>query len=72
MEHKTTILGHVVSHDESTERGVYYLSSELDDDERKVFFDQAFIKGRAVFEDHSGVKYELSYTGSGYQLKKHI
>lgn len=69
---KRIIFGRTVSYDKSVEKGVYYLSMELDDDQKKVFFDQAYSKGRAVFEDHSGIKFELIYSGSEYQLKKHL
>jgi len=67
---KTIIKNHTVEHDESTRAGVRYLIYELDAEEAKVFFDQAFNQGYAVFEDHSGYKFKLIHHGSEYQLEK--
>ena len=63
-------MGHTVSYEESADKGIYYFNRELDDQERKVFFDQAYSKGEAVFEDHFGSKYKLIHHGSEYQLTK--
>ena len=64
------INGHIVAHDESVSRGIYYLIHELDAQEQKVFFDQAFNQGAATFEDHMGYKYKLIHHGAEYQLVK--
>ncbi len=71
METRTIIHGHPISHDESVKHGIYYLSHQLDADEAKVFFRQAFAHGSAVFEDHMGHKYELIHKGGEYQLVEH-
>jgi len=39
-------------------------------EEQKVFFDQAYEHGSAIFEDHMGYKYKLIHNGSEYQLVK--
>ena len=70
METKTIINGHTVSHDDSVSHGIYYLIHELDAQEQKVFFDQAYNTGVAVFEDHMGYKYKLVHHGAEYQLVK--
>lgn len=67
---KTTIHGHTVSYDESVNAGVRYLIYELDGEEAKVFFNQAFGHGSSVFEDHMGHKYKLISHGGEYQLTK--
>ena len=72
METKTRILEHIVSHDETVAHGIYYLTRELNAEELRVFFDQAYNKGFAVFEDHMGYKYKLIHHGSEYQLVKAI
>ena len=68
--HKSTIFGHIVSHDESVAHGIWYLTRELDAQEAKVFFDQAYNRGNAIFEDHMGYKYKLIHHGGEYQLVK--
>lgn len=67
---KTIILGHTVEHDDSVKQGIYYLMHELDAQEQRVFFDEAFSHGSATFEDHMGYKYKLVLHGSEYQLVK--
>lgn len=69
---KTTINGHTVSYEENVHSGIYYLSHELDAQEQKVFFDQAYNHGHAVFEDHAGYKFNLIHHGGEYQLVKAI
>ncbi len=64
------VFGHIVSHDESTSHGIYYLMHELDVEEVKVFFDQAYNRGTAIFEDHMGYKFKLIHHGGEYQLVK--
>lgn len=65
---KTTIKGHTVSHDSSVSGGVRYLTYELDMQEAKVFFNEAYDHVSAVFEDHLGHKYKLIHHGGEYQL----
>ena len=68
---KATIHGHTVSYDEkSVSSGARYLSLELDGQEAKVFFDQAYSHGSATFEDHMGYKYKLIHNGAEYSLVK--
>ncbi len=69
-EHKVTILGHTISYDETASHGIYYLTYQIDMQEKKVFFDQAFSHGFANFEDQMGSNYKLIHHGSEYQLVK--
>ena len=69
MEEKTTINGHIVSHDSSVDEGVRYLI-RIGAQESKVFFDEAFNQGSAMFEDHMGYKYKLAHNGSEYELTR--
>jgi hypothetical protein len=70
MNSKVTINGHIVSYDDSTKQGIYYLMHLIDAKEQKVFFDQAFSHGFAFFEDQRGGDYKLVHHGSEYQLVK--
>jgi hypothetical protein len=70
METKTFVYGHIVSHDERANPGIYYLTRQLDAQEAKVFFDQAYNHGSALFEDHMGYKFKLIHHGAEYQLVK--
>jgi len=70
METKTTVSGHIVSHDESVSAGLRYLMYTLNEEEKKVFFTQAFEHGSATFEDHMATKYKLIHNGSEYKLVK--
>jgi hypothetical protein len=72
MEKKVIINGHTVSYDELLHAGIYYLVHELDAEEQKVFFDQAYNHGHAIFEDHMGYKFNLVHHGSEYQLVKPV
>ena len=64
MQTKTTINGHIVSHDETVSQGIRYLMFIINEQEKKVFFDEAFAHGSAIFEDHMGYKFKLIYTES--------
>ena len=65
-----TILGHEVVYDTSIyEGGVRYLA-RLSHPEAKIFFDTAYYKGSAIFENHMGGKYKLSHANGAYQLIK--
>ena len=70
METKTIIYGHTVSHDEKVDQGIYYLTRQINAEEARVFFDQAYNRGSATFEDHMGYIYKLIHHGSEYQLVK--
>jgi hypothetical protein len=70
MEQKTTIYGHIVSHDESVSQGIYFLARIINAQEAKVFFDEAYNYGSAVFQDRMGYKYKLIHHGGEYQLVK--
>lgn len=70
METKTIIKGHTVCHDASVSAGVRYLIYEIDAQEARAFFNEAYNHGFAVFEDHAGYKYKLIHHGSEYQLVK--
>ena len=70
METKTIINGHTVSYDDNLHAGIYYLSHQLDIQEQKVFFDEAYNRGYAIFEDHLGYKFKLVHHGGEYQLVK--
>jgi hypothetical protein len=59
-----------VSHDDTVSQGVYFLTRELGLEEAKVFFDEAYNKGYAVFQDRMGYKYKLIYSSGQYQLVK--
>lgn len=70
MEEKAVIFGHTVSHDESVAGGWYYLSHQINQDEAKVFFDEAYNKGSATFQDHMGYRYKIVHNGGEYNLVK--
>ena len=70
MEQKTMVNGHIVSHDESVSQGIYFLTRQINAQEQKVFFDEAYNYGSAIFEDHMGYKYKLIHNGGEYQLVK--
>jgi len=67
---KTSIKGHIVSYEPDANGGVRYLTQMIDPNEAKVFFDQAFGRGFADFEDQNGANYKLTLHGSEYQLTK--
>ena len=70
MEQRTTIDGHIVSYDSDLHDGMYYFLRQLNEQERKVFFDEAYRKKTATFEDHMGQMYKLTHQPYGYQLIK--
>jgi hypothetical protein len=69
-EVKTVIFGHTVSHDESVSQGIYFLARQLSIEEAKVFFDEAYNKGHAIFQDHLGFRFKLIHHNDEYQLVK--
>jgi len=56
--------------DETCYQGVRYLLDDLSWDERKVFFDQAYAKGAAQFEDDEDRQFTLYYENGGYILTR--
>ena len=70
METKTIINGHTVSHDDSVSQGIYFLTRVINAQEQKVFFDEAYNYGSAIFQDRMGGKYKLIHEGGEYQLVK--
>lgn len=71
MEQKITIWGHIVSYDSAVvEQGIYFLTRVINQQEAKVFFDEAYNYGSATFEDRMGYKYKLIHNGGEYQLVK--
>jgi len=67
---KTTILGHTVEYEDNARPGIIYLTQRLGPQEAKVFFDQAYSKGVAYFEDQMGYDYKLEHSGAEYKLIK--
>jgi len=67
---KTFIKGHTVEYDDDAKGGVRYLTYLIDAEEAKVFFNQAFSRGSASFEDQMGYDYKLSLNGSEYRLER--
>ena len=63
------INGYVVVHDSALDPAVRYLI-KIGSEESKVFFNEAFARGSAVFEDHMSYKYKLVHNGSEYNLIK--
>lgn len=55
------------SEEEYAQYGLKYLSY-LPDDQAKVFFDEAYTKGEAPFQDTNGYKFVLMYLGGEYFL----
>ena len=70
MEGKTIIWGHTVVHDDSVTQGMYFLTRQINAQEAKVFFDEAYNYGSATFQDHMGYKYKLVHGGVEYKLVK--
>ena len=66
----TNIIGKTVVYEEDAKQGVDYLKRMIDSHEAKVFFDQAFSRGSASFEDRMGYNYKLSLHGAEYLLEK--
>jgi hypothetical protein len=67
---KTIILGHTVEYEENARPGVVYLTHIIDSHEAKVFFDQAYRKGVAHFENQMGYNYKLTRESGQYRLEK--
>ena len=67
---KTIISGHTVSYEDDAKQGIYYLLHQIDAGEKKVFFNQAYSRGFAEFEDQMGYNYKLIHRGGEYELVK--
>ena len=50
-------------------RVIKYLRDDLSNDETKVFFNQARVKGSAAFEDERERKYRIVYKSGTYSLE---
>lgn len=70
MEEKMSFNGHIIAYDSNAQEGMRYLTHRISAQEAKVFFDEAYNYGSAVFEDHFGYKYKLIHHGAEYQLVK--
>lgn len=68
--HKSIIFGHTVSHDDSVNAGMYFLSRQLGIEEAKVFFNEAYDHGHVLFQDRMGYHFKLIYHNGEYQLVK--
>jgi len=65
MEKTIYIKGHKVKHNDDVRGGIDYLSYDLDEQESRVFFDQAKAKKFAEFEDDHEGQYTLTYDYNG-------
>lgn len=63
-QHKRDIYGYTVYGEDDTIKGMDYLDHDLQTSEAKVFFDQAFAKGKADFEDDEERQFTLLYDRS--------
>ena len=70
MEQKTSVNGHLISYDDAVDGDGFRYLARLNPEESKVFFDEAYAHGSAMFEDHMGYKYKLIHNGSEYQIAK--
>jgi len=64
------INGKRVAHEKDVEEGIKYLMFKISDLEAKVFFDQAYKFGFAMFQDRLRHKFKLSYHDGKYALEK--
>ena len=55
------IRGHKVKYEDDVREGVNYLDNHLDENESKVFFDEAKLRKMAEFEDYHQWNYTLTY-----------
>ncbi|MCX6721934.1 MAG: hypothetical protein NTY04_01970 [Candidatus Staskawiczbacteria bacterium] len=67
---KSIIFNRTVNHDDSVSEGMYYLSRQLNMEEAKVFFDEAYNKGHAEFQNRMGYHFRLVYHDGEYELVK--
>lgn len=65
------IHGHLVRYDDDLIDGMHYIENKLDENESKVFFDEAKRRGVAEFEDNLRHNYDLTYNkDASYTLTK--
>lgn len=65
------VYGYKVSSQDDAKEGIDYLDLKIDREEAKVFFDQAYSKGSAQFEDDKGKNYTLIKNSEGhYSVEK--
>ena len=62
---ETYVRGFKVSYEDSAKKGIDYLLYDLDQEEAKVFFEQAKQKKEARFEDDEERQFTLSYSPDG-------
>lgn len=62
------IHGYYINYDEADYDGIKYLRDELSTEEAKVFFEQAYAKGEAQFEDRYNKQFTIVYKNSDYTL----
>ncbi len=62
---ETYMHGHKVYSDDNASGGAYYLQNHTNDEEARVFFDQARMRGHVDFEDAEHSHYKLSYNQDG-------
>lgn len=66
---RKAVHGYWVGYDDDSYKGIYYLKTDLDRDEAKVFFEYARREDEAQFEDDKDRDYTLVHTkGKSYQL----
>lgn len=66
---KKMVHGYWVEYDEEARHGIYYLKTDLDREEAKVFFEYARREDEAQFEDDKDRDYTLVHKkGKSYQL----
>ena len=57
--------GFIVKYEDDAHEGVNYILKELDNNEARVFFDEARRRGEAQFEDRSGKNYTITKNRDG-------
>lgn len=62
---ETYIHNFKVKYEQNAQGGMYYLKTDLDQQEAKVYFEQAKRKKSVNFEDHQDRNYTLSYDNDG-------
>jgi len=68
MAEKITIHGFIVVYEQNAQPAVQYLRDDLDFNEARVFFDQARLRGQAMFEDDEDRQFTLLYKDGVYTL----
>ena len=66
---QTMVQGHKVFYSQDAQDGVNYLV-RLSRDEAKVYFDQAYLKGTASFEDHMAKNFKLTKKNYDFELTR--